>query len=350
MEKTGIPALIKARLIKRVNRFVAEVLTERGVEQVYVPNTGRLSELALPGAEILLSPIKAKYRYKILYIINSFYPVMIDSTYSNRLFHELLDEKKVPSLEGYTLVRREPAYKNHRFDFLMKAGGDELFVELKSCTLFHGTTASFPDAVSSRAAGHVRLLAETGSGVLVFFILKEGMKKFIPNYHTDFAFYETLRDNRHKVKILALSVKYDENLRISGLCEVPVEIPDVSPGGIFIILLHKNDAPADQSPAPSWHQNGYYLLCGSDMENVFRAVEKFRRRREELPGNGKIIADIPVVSGTLTASDAGDLFMKHGGKPVGPAQVQGDFPVIYFSENPAEKGWFWDEILKLRFG
>jgi DNA-binding sugar fermentation-stimulating protein len=34
--------LIKANLIKRINRFVAEVLINSKPETVYVPNTGRL--------------------------------------------------------------------------------------------------------------------------------------------------------------------------------------------------------------------------------------------------------------------------------------------------------------------
>ena len=111
--------LLRASLIKRHNRFVAEVILNGKPETVYVPNTGRLSELALPGADLLLSPINGKYRYKILYIINDNYPVMIDSTYSNRLFQKLLLEK-VPGLENHELIRRRPAIGNHRFDFLLK--------------------------------------------------------------------------------------------------------------------------------------------------------------------------------------------------------------------------------------
>lgn len=40
--------IIKATLVKRINRFVAEVIINNEKLNVYVPNTGRLSELALP--------------------------------------------------------------------------------------------------------------------------------------------------------------------------------------------------------------------------------------------------------------------------------------------------------------
>jgi len=190
--------LSRAVLLRRQNRFVAEVILNGKTETVYVPNTGRLSELALPGAELLLAPINGKYRLKILYIINNNYPVMIDSTYSNRLFRNLLEADIVPSLEGSSLIRREPVYGNHRFDFLISQGEEERYIELKSCTLFHKSTASFPDAVSTRASDHVKLLGETGKGVIVFFILKEGIKRFVPNYHTDFTFYRVLKKKQRK--------------------------------------------------------------------------------------------------------------------------------------------------------
>lgn len=159
MQKVHSP-LLKATLIKRVNRFVAEILIDNKKLHVYVPNTGRLSELALPGSEILLSPINAKYRYKILYIIKKSFPVMIDSTYSNSLFYELLLNKKVPELCLFDSITREPVYGNHRFDFLLKHINEKSFIELKSCTLFYKKTGSFPDAVSSRASEHIKSLAE----------------------------------------------------------------------------------------------------------------------------------------------------------------------------------------------
>ena len=40
--------------VRRVNRFVAEVLIEGSTERVHVKNTGRLGELLLPEAEVTL--------------------------------------------------------------------------------------------------------------------------------------------------------------------------------------------------------------------------------------------------------------------------------------------------------
>ncbi len=342
--------LTRATLLRRINRFVADVLINDLEETVYVPNTGRLSELALPYAEVLLSPIKGKFRYKILYIINSDFPVMIDSTYSNRLFQELILNKKVPSLEEHTLIKREPAYGNHRFDFLLVKDNKNLFVELKSCTLFHKKTASFPDAVSQRASQHIEALAKTGEGLIIFFILKSGMKKFIPNYHTDFRFYLALRNNSEKVKIRALSIEYDETLRINALKDIPVIIPEVKPQGIFIILMYLHESIKINNAADDVLDKGYYLLCDDDKENIFKAVAKIRRVKTGIFLNMKIITDIPVVTTKLKVSDAKSMLINNGGIIIRINNLDNNQALLYFAENPAEKKWFWNEIMNLRFG
>ncbi|HOP30250.1 MAG TPA: DNA/RNA nuclease SfsA [Spirochaetota bacterium] len=341
--------LLRASLIKRNNRFVADVILNGKPETVYVPNTGRLSELALPGADVLLSPINGKYRYKILYIINDNYPVMIDSTYSNRLFQKLLIEKKVPGLEGFKLIRREPAIGNHRFDFLLEADGKEKFLELKSCTLFHNNIASFPDAVSERASEHVRLLAETGEGILVFLIFKHKMNYFIPNYHTDFTFYKTVKNCSKLIDIKALSIEYNDNLDITQLKEVPVLMPEVGPCGLFIILIKLNDSTAQGI------NSRYLLLCGIEKNDLFKRVKKLRSNPKLFPSiegisftGMKIITDLPVVTETTDISVL-DYSLLNKDSDSGTVFSSDEWRVYSFRENPAEKEWFWDEILNLRF-
>jgi len=350
--------LLKAILIKRVNRFVAEVTFNNGTLNVYVPNTGRLSELALPGTEVLLSPINAKYKYKILYIINRSYPVMIDSTYSNKLFHLLLKEKKVPALEKYSSIKSEPVYGNHRFDFLLKDETGEKFIELKSCTLFHNRTGAFPDAVSSRASEHVKELADSGIGELIFLVLKYNIEKFIPNYHTDFLFYETLNLYRDKIKIRALTVQYDEDLKIQSLKEIPVIIPDVEPKGIFLLILFNPEETVNSDGEVL--EQGYYLYCGGSEENVFKAITAIKKRNginSILPGkqfsNLKIVSDLPIVSSTTTIDDIETQLIQQNGLFILADEQNGSDNsgnLIYYKTNPAHESWFWDIVFDARFG
>jgi len=346
----------KAILVKRKNRFVAEVSLNNAPLDVYVPNTGRLSELALPGAEVLLSPINSKYQYKILYIINRSFPVMIDSTYSNSLFYNLLKQKKVPGLENFSIIKREPEYGNHRFDFLIGNKKEELYIELKSCTLFYEKTGSFPDAVSSRASEHVKALAETGKGKLIFLVLRNDIELFLPNYHTDFGFYETLKKHKNDIDIHAFTVQYDETLNIDSLKEIPVVIPDVTSKGVFLLVLF-NAEDIVNSDGEVFEQ-GYYIYCGSDSK-VFKTIGSIRAKNglrkifaDEQFSNTKLISDLPVISTSVTVDDLKTELICNGGSYVtfgDKGSTKTGKEPVYFKTNPAETQWFWDLILKIRF-
>lgn len=347
--------LVKGILRRRINRFVAEVTVGNTIFNVYVPNTGRLSELAIPGADILLSEINTKYRYKILYIINRGFPVMIDSTYSNRIFRQLLDDRKVPLPFIYNSVKNEPPYNSHRFDFLLRGDCVERFIELKSCTLFHKTTGAFPDAVSSRASEHVRELASSGIGNLVFLVMRSDIEKFIPNYHTDYHFYRTIRDYRERINPRAYTVQYDSNLKVQSLKEIPVVIPEVSTGGVYMIVIHNT---SDQNDSGMFIRNGYYIFCGEDYQDIFRAVATFRKRFTtgkffyELDHTlMKIIADVPIVDESVTTDFIRQILKVHRGADVTFTDIDGaGIDAVYFSKDPTGSPWFWNSVLEMRFG
>lgn len=354
---TKSETLTKAVLIKRINRFVAEVLIDNRKLDVYVPNTGRLSELALPGCDVLLSPINAKYKYKILYIISNSYPVMIDSTYSNRLFYTLLSRGKVPGIGEFESITREPPYGNHRFDFFFKTKSEEFYIELKSCTLFYGTTASFPDAVSTRASEHVKALAETGKGKLVFFVLKNDMDKFIPNYHTDFTFYDTLRENCNRIDVHAFAVRYDENLKIESLTEIPVIIPDIKPAGMYLLILFNPEDTIIENGESL--KQGFYIYCGCTDKNVFNIIKTIKAKKspeKSYSGKGyskmKIISDIPLITSSITIDELKHLLIKNSGTPAvfNSENLNRYNNLIYSGTNPADESWFWNMVLGLRFG
>jgi len=350
--------LLKAVFIRRINRFVAAVILNNEKQNVYVPNTGRLSELALPGSEVLLSPIYTKYKFKLLYFINRSFPVMIDSTYSNRLFRKLLEELKVPMLGPYDTILSEPVYGAHRFDFLLAFKNNESFVELKSCTLFHKNTGSFPDAVSIRASEHVKALAESGKGKLVFFVLRSDIEIFIPNYHTDFLFYETLKAYKNRIDIHALTVQYDDALIIESLKEIPVIIPEVKPEGIYILTLYNASNTVDDDGEIL--EQGFYLYCGSAKGNIFKTITSIKRKNglrlilpEEKFSELKIISDLPVITEYYTTGEVNNRLITHGGESVAfkyPEENTTDNHLIFFRNNPAEKSWFWKMVLELRFG
>ena len=359
----GNSSLIEAVFMTRLNRFVAEVSIGGAIAGVHVPNTGRLSELAIPGTKVLLVPSPGKYPYKIRYMYYDGYPVMIDSTYSNRIFWELLKQGNVPGLEGLEPVRREPAVGSSRFDFLMKdREGKELFIELKSCTLAWNSVASFPDAVSERASGHVRHLAETGRGILVLFLLHRNLTCFVPNYHTDYEFYRTLLKHRHDLSILALSAVYDSGLTIGSLRPVPVLMPETGPGGSYLLVL-RNDMNRNISVGglgDLWFRKGYYVYAGSGKTNVFTRIAYHRGTQKRkhwhmdyIKEHMKIISDIPFVTGDDIECSLGREMAALGGEPVpgfGSSDCRCLSHLHYFRDPPNLRREFWDYVLETRFG
>ncbi|HOQ10927.1 MAG TPA: DNA/RNA nuclease SfsA [Spirochaetota bacterium] len=331
------PFLSHGIFLNRINRFVAKVKISGRVEEVYVPNTGRLSELALPGAEVLLSSLNnSRFRYKILYIIKDEFPVMIDSTYSNRLFHDLIISEKVPYFENIYSAKREVTYENHRFDFLIKDNQGEHFVEVKSCTLFYDGVASFPDAVSLRAAEHVAALAKSSKGTLVFFILSDSAKIFIPNYHRDYNFYKTLLHYKNEITIKALRVSYSNTLDIDTVTDVPVFLPEVGRSGIFILLFrHKN-------------KESFHIVAGKG-NDVFKGIKTFRSGKSSSINLSEFdfILDIPVITEYKDLS----FFLKLMEANFNFNKLDfGDVLLLSFKENPAASKKFWEVVLFLWFG
>jgi len=359
---TNNKQLRSAIFIKRINRFISIVKLDNKEIQVYVPNTGRLSELAIRGNNVLLIHSSGKYPYKILYIYHNKFPVMIDSLYSNKLFSDLLMDGSIKELNEYRFIKREPAFHKHRFDFLMKdRDGMEFFIELKSCTLRWNHIASFPDAISTRASSHVNLLAETDNGILVFFILHNRIKYFIPNYHTDFEFYKAIKLNQNRVRLLAYSVNYDDDFNITELNIVPVKIPDVKPVGAYLIIFHNREKKQIKTGKLGLikYVEGYYVYVGSGRNNVFKRIahhKKSGRKKhwhiDYIKGHMKIISDIPIVRDDDIECQLSQWLNGIEGRPVfnfGSSDCRCKGHLIYFKDNPMDRHDFWDFIFRKRW-
>jgi sugar fermentation stimulation protein A len=354
---------LEAEFIARLNRFVGIVSLRGKRRKVYVPNTGRLSELLIPGRMVLLVPSPGKYSLKLLYVIYNESPVMIDSVYSNAIMDQLLKNAKIPGFEQSRIVKKEPAYGNHRFDFLLEyPGGRKSFLEVKSCTLAWNSIASFPDAVSSRAAEHIRQLSSTDSGSLIFFILHSGVQWFVPNYHTDFQFYQTLMKHRDTVRIHAFSAVYNGNKEIVGANKVPIILPRVNDRGSYLIVL---ECPEDVeievgSLGPIRFRSGFYVYSGSGMRNLFKRIERHRRGRKKrhwhidyITGKMRIKADLPIVFKERLECRLAQFAAELGGEVIsgfGASDCQCQGHLFYYTDNPMIDDRLWDGINEFRFG
>ena len=155
--------LVEAKFVRRVNRFLA-VATISGQEtSVHVANSGRLRELLVPGAEVLLKPAYApgrKTAYDLALVMADGVLVSADARLPNALVAEAVAGGSMAGHEGTMRVTRESTFGESRFDLLLESETERRYVEVKSCTLVENGVGLFPDSPTTRGARHLNTLAE----------------------------------------------------------------------------------------------------------------------------------------------------------------------------------------------
>jgi sugar fermentation stimulation protein A len=156
--------------------------------------------LLLPGRMIHLvreeKVINRKTRYTAVAVDREGQPIMLHTHLTNEVARYLLQKRKVPGLENAEIVRSEIPVGRSRLDFLLNEGSQEILLEVKSCTLVGASVAMFPDAVTERGTRHLRELAKVSEegvwAVLLFVVHWPFARTFMPDYHTDLDFSQTL--------------------------------------------------------------------------------------------------------------------------------------------------------------
>ncbi|WP_333861760.1 DNA/RNA nuclease SfsA [Clostridium sp.] len=193
--------IIRAKFIRRPNRFQGYVLIDGNETLVHVPNTGRCKEILIPGATVVLreenNPLR-KTKYDLIGAYKRQRFINIDSQIPNKVVEEALIHGKIEGLKEYTMVEREKTFGNSRFDFRLRNEADEeYYLEVKGVTLEENGETRFPDAPTERGRKHLLELIEVknqgkGAGVL-FLIQMEDVSYFTPNDDMDKAFGDALR-------------------------------------------------------------------------------------------------------------------------------------------------------------
>ena len=202
--------LVRARLIKRYKRFLADVRLEDGkVMTAHCPNTGSMKNCIEEGADVWLSISDKpgrKYRYTWEYIRTSRgHFIGVNTGRANHLVVEAIHRGLVPRLVGYACLRREVRYgaEQSRIDILLNghARRKDCYVEVKSVTLLESPPGRgigyFPDAVSERGAKHLRelmLMVNKGNRAVLFFCVQHsGINEVRPADHIDPQYGKLLR-------------------------------------------------------------------------------------------------------------------------------------------------------------
>ena len=287
----------KARFLRRPNRFVIECDLEGLAVIAHLPNPGRLWELLLPGCTVSLvrnNPSAGRVTpYTAVAVERAGTPVLLHTQMTNTVVRFLLAERRLPGLEDWTVVRQEAPCGQSRFDFLLERGTERMFLEVKSCTLFSGKAAMFPDAITERGRRHLLHLTEISrqgfSCGVVFVVSSPTARFFLPDYHTDIAFAQTLLDCRKDLFVKAIGVHWQQDLTLGReICDIPIPWQfagrEARDRGCYILILN---LPEDQTIAVGSLGNvsfpkGYYLYVGSAKKNLAKRMERHCRKRKNL--------------------------------------------------------------------
>ncbi len=281
----------KAFFVERQNRFTIVCRKDDHHIKAYLPNPGRLWELLLPGRSVFIKKNSGKsgfLPYTVWAVEKNGYPVLLHTHYTNTVAEELILNQLIPGLEGFSIRERESRYGNHRFDFLLEnRKSKRVFLEVKSCTLFGSRIAMFPDAVTKRGKSHIETLANIGGGVL-FVVHSPEVDFFLPEFHTDPEFSSSLYENRHRLFISAVALRWSEDLSYTEV--KPLKIPwhiyekEAADRGSYILLIRvENPKRIGVGSLGSIHfRRGYYLYVGSAMGSLSKRVNRHLRKKKPL--------------------------------------------------------------------
>ncbi len=206
--------VITGRFCDRANRFIAHVYVGDVLETVHVKNTGRLQELLLPGAEVVLAAsdnLNRKTKYDLIAVYKEGLGLVnIESQAPNQVVKEWLATK------DYSFVRPEYIYGNSRLDFYMERGEQRFLMEVKGCTLEREGIGYFPDAPTERGVKHLRELTKAVKEgyycIAAFVIQMEGVNEVRPNVETHKEFGEALMEAEQAgVQVICLGCKVMED-------------------------------------------------------------------------------------------------------------------------------------------
>ena len=287
---------IRACFLRRPNRFLVQCMWKRRILSAFLPNPGRLRELLLPGRTIYLVREEKfqgrKTRYTAVAVDRDGYPIMLHTHRTNEVARHLLQRRKIPGLENTRIVKSEIRVGRSRFDFLLRERNKDILLEVKSCTLVGERIAMFPDAVTERGTRHLRELAEMSEegvrAVVLFIVHWPFAKVFMPDYHTDLNFSQTLLDIRDRVEVIPASVRWKKDFSLSPnirILKIPwdrIKKEAKDRGSYLLILSLKRNRKIHVGKLGKIHfKKGFYIYVGSAMANLSKRMERHRHLRKQ---------------------------------------------------------------------
>jgi sugar fermentation stimulation protein A len=289
--------IISATFRARPNRFIVECTRRGRPVMAYLPNPGRLRELLLPGRKLYLvkQPVdpEREITYMAVAVERDGRPIMLHTHQNNFVARHLIEHNRIPGLEGAVVVKAEHTIGNSRFDFLLRKGGRDVVLEVKSCTLFGRRIAMFPDAITERGRKHLLELASLSSqgmdAAVLFLVHAPSPVYFMPDYHTDLEFSRALVSVKDNVMVKAVSVEWKKDLILGNRTRelaIPWELieREAHDSGCYMVIMQltRDRRLKIGSLGTVRFRKGFYLYTGSAKNNLTQRIARHRSRRKKL--------------------------------------------------------------------
>lgn len=226
--------LIRATLVRRYKRFLADIILPDGREVVaHCANPGAMTGLNAPGAVIWVEPNddrKRKLRFSWKLIEIGPHLACIDTALPNHLVAEALANRQIAAFANFDTLKREVKYgENSRIDFLLDTAGSKTYVEVKAVSLNREGWAEFPDSVTKRGTKHLYELAEMVAlghrAAMLYLVLRTDCTRFRLAADIDPAYAAAFVLARNAgVEILCLSTEVSP-LAMTVAGHLPIELP-----------------------------------------------------------------------------------------------------------------------------
>lgn len=275
----------KGIFLRRLNRFTIECIVNNEITYAYLPNPGRLWELLIPNKTIFLKKSSGNLPFVVWAVKRDENIICLHTHYTNTVAEDLINNGTI--LKGYRIVSKEKSIDNHRIDFLISDGNKAIPLEVKSCTLYSGLIAMFPDAITVRGKRHVELLSEIGGGIL-FIVHCPEVKYFLPDFHTDPLFSKAIYENREKLLIRVISIKWDESLNFQFVRQLDIpwyiyEKEAKDKGSYLIVgLIDKDKKLSIGRLEKRLFKEGYYIYVGSAMGSLSKRLNRHHKKKKSM--------------------------------------------------------------------
>jgi sugar fermentation stimulation protein A len=293
----------EAVFLRRPNRFL--LIAQAGDEELacHCPDPGRLTELCLPGAPLILEKRQTGKTAWTAVALRYDSPqgseiVPLVTARMNQAARALILPQIIPGLKT---VHAEHRINDSRFDFLCVDEAEEQhLVEVKSCSLVSDTVAMFPDAPSARALKHLTELSELSLKAYhchVLFMITHGKpERFVPNLHTDPDFAALLcrvgwtrpeRPPPGRLALHAALLECNADGRVRQNTAAPFVPIDLSSGalaeqnrGSYLIVLELSKDMEIEVGALGrvFFPRGWYVYAGSAQKNLTQRLARHLRK------------------------------------------------------------------------